>query len=76
VDDDSAMPATEQLANLDVNSSSEDFNVSLDDIDMDTFKVHASDPDDDLECRLKVFGHIKEDPGGSWQLYYHHRRLK
>ena len=47
VDDDSAMPATEQLANLDVYSSSEDFDMSTDDIDMDAFM----DMDDDRTLR-------------------------
>jgi DNA polymerase alpha subunit A len=50
VDDDSAMPATEQLANLDVYSSSEDFDMSLDDIDMDAFM----DLDDDLDLKTSV----------------------
>jgi DNA polymerase alpha subunit A len=45
VDDDSTMPATEQLANLDVYSSSEDFDMSFDDINMDAFM----DLDDDLD---------------------------
>ena len=50
VDDNSAMPATEQLANLDVYSSSEDFDMSLDDIDMDAFM----DLDDDLDFKTSV----------------------
>ncbi|KAF8813033.1 DNA polymerase alpha catalytic subunit [Phlegmacium glaucopus] len=50
VDDDSALPATEQLANLDVYSSSEDFDMSLDDIDMDAFM----DLDDDLDFKASV----------------------
>ena len=50
VDDDSTMPATEQLANLDVCSSSEDFDMSLDDIDMDAFM----DLDDDLDFKSSV----------------------
>ena len=50
VDDDSTMPATEQLANLDVYSSSEDFDMSLDDIDMDAFM----DLDDDLDLKISV----------------------
>jgi DNA polymerase alpha subunit A len=37
VDDESTMPATAQLANLEVYSSSEDFDMSMDDIDMDAF---------------------------------------
>jgi len=49
-DDDSTLPATEQLANLDVYSSSEDFDMSLDDIDMDAFM----DLDDDLDFKASV----------------------
>ena len=50
MDDDSAMPATEQLANLDVYSSLEDFDMSLNDIDMDAFM----DLDDDLDFKSSV----------------------
>ena len=50
VDDDNAMPATEQLANLDVYSSSEEFDMSMDDIDMDAFM----DLDDDLDFKTSV----------------------
>ena len=50
VDDDSTMPATEQLENLDVYSSSEDFDMSMDDIDMDAFM----DLDDDLDFKTSV----------------------
>ena len=50
VDDDNAMPAMEQFANLDVYSSSEDFDMSLDDIDMDAFM----DLDEDLDFKTSV----------------------
>ena len=55
VDDDATIPAMEQLANLDVYSSSEDFDMSLDDIDMDAFM----DMDDDLDLKSSV---KKEEP--------------
>lgn len=50
MDDDSTMPAIEQMANLDVYSSS-DIDMSLDDIDMDTF---MDLDDDDLDFNASV----------------------
>jgi DNA polymerase alpha subunit A len=70
VDDNSAMPATEQLANLDVYSSSEDFDMSLEDIDMDAFM----DLDDDLDFKTSVKKEEDDIPVISrppqWQLVY------
>lgn len=49
-DDDGTIPATEQLASLEVYSSSDDFDMSLEDIDMDAFM----DLDDDLDFKASV----------------------
>ena len=55
-----------------------DVNLSLDDIDMESF-IQVHDLGDDLDATRELFdAFIKEDPQAqavSW-LFYHHRRLK
>ena len=51
VDDESTMPATAQLANLEVYSSSEDFDMSMDDIDMDAFMDLDANVDSKLSAK-------------------------